>query len=55
MNIANVQRPLTLRSFDGWILLGYLFFGVLAVAALYVPFSGTGFTDLEIVIATVLR
>jgi hypothetical protein len=54
MNIANVQRPLALRSFDGWILCGYLVLAVLAVAALYLPFSG-GLTDPEIVIATVLR
>jgi hypothetical protein len=55
MNVANVQRPSALRSFDGWILCGYLVLPVLAVAALYLPFSGLGLTDPEIVIATVLR
>lgn len=57
MEIADhtVIRPhLAVRKYDSPIMLGYVAFAIVAIAALYFASGGPGVTETELAIATVL-
>jgi hypothetical protein len=57
MEITNrtvLQSPMKVRDHDGLILLGYLAFAIVAIAALYAASSGPGVTGADLALATVL-
>jgi hypothetical protein len=49
-----LQSPLKVRNYDSLIMLGYVAFAIVAIAALYAASSGPGVTEAELALATVL-
>jgi hypothetical protein len=49
-----LQSSTKVRDYDGLIVLGYLAFAIVAIAALYVASSGPGVTGADLALATVL-
>lgn len=42
------------RGYDGWIMLGYAAFAIIALAAIYFASGGPGVTEADLAIATVM-
>jgi hypothetical protein len=49
-----LQSPVKVRDYDGLIVLGYVAFAIVAIAALYAASTGPGLTEAELALATVL-
>jgi hypothetical protein len=57
MEITNptaIGSHLAVRNYDGLIMLGYVAITIVAIAVVYIAFSGPGFTEAELAVATVL-
>jgi hypothetical protein len=57
MEITNhvaIRSHLSVRNYDGLIVLGYIAFAIVAIVVLYIASSGPGVTEAELAIATVL-
>ena len=48
------RSHLAVRGYDGWILLGYIAFAIVAIAAFYFASGGPGVGDSDLAIATAL-
>ena len=48
------RSHLAVRSYDRWILLGYVAFAILAIIAIYFASGGPGVTDADLVSAIAL-
>ena len=48
---STFQSPAVSRSYDGWIILGYAAFAVVASAAMYLASGGPGLSDADFAIA----
>ena len=44
-----LQSHLAIRSYDRWILLGYVAFAILAIVAIYFASTQPGFTEADLV------
>jgi len=51
---AVLQSHLAIRSYDRWILLGYVAFATLAITALYFASGGPGVTEADLLSAMAL-
>ena len=49
-----LQSHLAIRSYDRWILLGYVAFAILAIAAIYFASGRPGITEADLVSAMAL-
>ena len=48
------QSHLAIRSYDRWIMLGYVAFAILAISAIYFASGGPGVTEADLVSAIAL-
>ena len=49
-----IRLHLAVRNYHGLIMLGYVAFAIIAIAVLYIAFSGPGVTEAELAVAAVL-
>jgi hypothetical protein len=50
---TTIHSHLAVRNYDGLIMLGYVAIAIVAIAVLYIAYTGPGVTEAELAIATV--